>query len=179
VIAPVREKLRPALEWWKQTLVRYAAIGELDPEQPQKEIEAYRQELHELSGRNVSSERGITKSELGIRLVRLGEKQNNLHMIEEGLEVLEQALSGLSDRDSRLDWALVHNNIGSAWLKLWEHKDTEDWESLKKGAKAHRNALSVLTRGKAPEDWAIAKISKARAVDSANTWGRRLTAGIA
>src|SRR6266436_2272259 len=56
------------------------------------------------------------------------------------------------DWNDQLEWADMQDKLGSAYLKLGELEDNKEY--VRKASVAHRAALSVYTRDKAPDKWA-------------------------
>lgn len=97
------------------------------------------------------------QSGLGSALLALSESN------ETDVQSLKAAIHGLraaleirkhppEDWSERLEWADVQDKLGSACLKLGELE--ENTEYVKEAVEAHRAALQVYTRDKAPDKWA-------------------------
>ncbi|OJH36743.1 tetratricopeptide repeat protein [Cystobacter ferrugineus] len=84
-----------------------------------------------------------------LRRFPLGGRENNLR---QAIAAYQSALEVWTRESSPDDWAMVHNNLGVAFLEL---PTGNREENLRQAIAAYQSALEVWTREFSPEDWAM------------------------
>jgi tetratricopeptide (TPR) repeat protein len=146
-------------EVWRMRADSAYELGQLplDDELLKESITAWRHVLGAIKRVEAPDRWYDVQRGLGSALLALSESN------ETDVESLKAAISGLrvaleirkhppEDWNERLDWADVQDKLGSACLKLGELE--ENTKYVKEAVKAHRAALQVYTRDKAPDKWA-------------------------
>src|ERR1700734_86940 len=98
-------------------------------------------------------ERGAARTNLGIALWRLGERESGTARLEEAVAAYGAALEERTRERVPLDWATTQNNLGNALSTLGERESGT--VRLEEAVVAHLAALEERTRERVPLDWAM------------------------
>ena len=97
-------------------------------------------------------ERGAARTNLGIALWTLGERESGTGRLEEAVAAYRAALMERTRDRVPLDWATTQNNLGNALSTLGERES--ETARLEEAVQAYRSALEEYTRERVPLDWA-------------------------
>jgi tetratricopeptide (TPR) repeat protein len=98
-------------------------------------------------------ERGAARTNLGVALGRLGERESDTRRLEEAVQVFRTALQERPRERVPLDWAGIQNNLGNALQALGKRESGTG--SLEEAVEAYRTALQEWTRERVPLQWAM------------------------
>ena len=98
-------------------------------------------------------ERGAARTNLGIALWTLGERESGTARLEEAVAAYRAALEEWTRERVPLDWATTQNNLGNALQTLGERESGT--ARLEEAVAAYRAALEERTRERVPLDWAM------------------------
>jgi tetratricopeptide (TPR) repeat protein len=97
-------------------------------------------------------ERGAARTNLGIALWTLGERESGTARLEEAVAAYRAALEEWTRERVPLDWAMTQNNLGAALSTLGERESGT--ARLEEAVAAYRAALMERTRERVPLNWA-------------------------
>ena len=98
------------------------------------------------------SDWATTQNNLGIALLRLGERESGTAKLEEAVTAFREALKERTRERVPLEWAGTQNNLGTALAVLGERESGT--AKLEEAVTAYREALKEQTRERVPLDWA-------------------------
>jgi tetratricopeptide (TPR) repeat protein len=81
----------------------------------------------------------MTQNNLGLALMRLGERESGTKRLEEAVAAYRAALQERTRERVPLDWAMTQNNLGRALAMLGERESGT--KRLEKAVEAYRAAL--------------------------------------
>jgi tetratricopeptide (TPR) repeat protein len=99
-----------------------------------------------------AQQRGMALIDLGIALMRLGERESGSARLEEAVTAFRDALREWTRDRVPLDWAMTQSNLGLALTRLGERESGS--ARLEEAVTAYRDALKERTRDRVPLDWA-------------------------
>ena len=97
-------------------------------------------------------ERGAARTNFGVALGRLGERESDTRRLEEAVQVFRAALEERPRERVPLDWATTQSNLGAALMTLGARESGT--VRLEPAVAAYREALEERTRERVPLDWA-------------------------
>jgi tetratricopeptide (TPR) repeat protein len=95
---------------------------------------------------------GMTQSNLGLVLERLGERESGTARLEEAVVAYRAALEELTRDHLSLDWERTQNHLASALTRLGERESGT--ARLEEAVATYRLALQERTRERVPLEWA-------------------------
>jgi tetratricopeptide (TPR) repeat protein len=98
-----------------------------------------------------------TQNNLGLALLRLGERESGTARLEEAVAAYRAALEETTRARVPLDWAMTQMNLGSALRTLGERESGT--ARLEEAVAAYRAALEEWTRARVPLDWAMTQMN--------------------
>jgi tetratricopeptide (TPR) repeat protein len=98
-------------------------------------------------------ERNIARSNLGVALQVLGERESGTARLEEAVAAYRNALKEWTRERVPLQWSTTQNNLGVALQRLGARE--RGTERLEEAVAAFRDALKERTRERLPLDWAM------------------------
>ena len=116
-------------------------------------------------------ERGAARTNLGIALWTLGERESGTARLEEAVAAYRAALEERTRERVPLDWATTQNNLGNALSRLGERESGT--ARLEEAVAAYRAALEEMTRERVPLDWAATQNNLGIALRNARRAGER------
>jgi tetratricopeptide (TPR) repeat protein len=137
----------------RQAEALYRQGGELgDNNTLRLSIEVCGRALAEYQRSEFPLEWGMTQSNLGLVLERLGERESGTARLEEAVVAYRAALEELTRDHLPLDWERTQNHLASALTRLGERESGT--ARLEEAVAAYRLALQERTRERVPLDWA-------------------------
>ena len=113
---------------------------------------AYRAALKEDTRERVPLQWAMTQMNLGLALLRLGERESGTGKLTEAVAAYREALKEYTRERVPLQWAMTQNNLGNALRALGERESGT--ARLDEAIKAYGEALQEWTRERVPLDWA-------------------------
>src|SRR5262249_13773925 len=118
-------------------------------------VAAYREALKEFTRERVPYKWSATQNNLGVVLMRLGQRESETTKLEEAVAAYREALKERTREHEPLKWAQTQSNLAGA-LTILGRRETGT-AKLEEAVLAYREALKEFTRERVPLDWAKAQ----------------------